>query len=116
MTLHIPPEPWMDKADCVGHDPDLWFPEEHAAAVARQAKAICAECPVQTECLQHAQQHNIRWGIWGGLTHNERRKITARRRIPGQCINGHVYTDRTSFINRLGHRECRVCKRGYRIT
>lgn len=111
--IHILPTPWMRHADCVGHNPDLWFPKTRDHSTARQAKNICRQCPVQTECLQHAQQHDIRWGIWGGLTPTERRRQTARRRTPGQCLNGHIQNERTSYTNNEGHRACRVCRRGY---
>lgn len=75
---------WQDAAGCRGADQDLFFPERGAST--RKAKAICAACPVREECLEFAIRHGERFGIWGGLSERERRKIrrqralTARRR------------------------------------
>jgi WhiB family redox-sensing transcriptional regulator len=55
------------------------FEQEKAARVAR-AKAVCATCPVQHRCLQHALEHREHHGIWGGTTEAERRRILRRRR------------------------------------
>lgn len=113
MTLRISPEPWAARAACLGSDPDMFFPEVGAAKVARKAQAICNQCCVRNECLTYAQTHQIQWGIWGGLTAKAREKAHARTRIPGQCLNGHIYTDRTSYINNEGHLRCRICRRGF---
>ena len=39
----------------------------------RRAKMVCASCPVRVECLDHAIAFDERYGIWGGLTQDERR-------------------------------------------
>ena len=41
----------------------------------RRAKAVCASCPVRVECLEHAIAVDERYGIWGGLTQDERRLL-----------------------------------------
>jgi WhiB family transcriptional regulator, redox-sensing transcriptional regulator len=43
----------------------------------RRAKSVCATCPVQVQCLEHAIVADERYGIWGGLNHDERRLLRA---------------------------------------
>jgi WhiB family redox-sensing transcriptional regulator len=43
----------------------------------RNAKAICADCGVRDQCLQHALHVNEQHGIWGGTNESERREMTA---------------------------------------
>lgn len=67
-----------------GYDPELWFPltDEHAHpvrynAAALDAKAICARCPVRAGCAEFGM--DIPFGIFGGLTPEQRRVIRDRR-------------------------------------
>lgn len=69
---------WFVDAACLGADPELFFPERGESS--REAKAVCAGCPVRTECLEYALSENIIHGIFGGLSIRERRRIKARRR------------------------------------
>lgn len=63
---------WQRQAACLNHpEPDLFFPEQ-GRAKAKRARAICADCPVKTECLEYALDEHIVFGIWGGLTRDER--------------------------------------------
>lgn len=71
------PAPWMDNAACAGADPDLFFVDVGMAA--DEAKAICVECPVRTDCLDFALTGRERFGIWGGMSSRQRR-VEARRR------------------------------------
>jgi len=59
-----------DEAACRGADSDLFF----ATAPRRVAKAksFCADCPVRIPCLVDALERNERYGVWGGLTTDER--------------------------------------------
>lgn len=68
---------WKQHAECVGSDPDLFFPERGEDA--SQAKAICAVCPVRAACLNHALVAVERHGIWGGTSERERRRMRRRR-------------------------------------
>lgn len=68
---------WQDLANCRGADPDLFFPERGAST--RTAKGICRECSVRTECLEFAIVSSEKFGIWGGLSERERRKIRRER-------------------------------------
>jgi WhiB family redox-sensing transcriptional regulator len=62
---------WRAEAACRGHDPNLFFAQPGEQADTRRAKAICAECPVVTACLQHAIDNN-EVGVWGRTTTSER--------------------------------------------
>lgn len=81
---YIPPRPaWMDEADCAGIGSDWWYPrarEDRASEIGREAKRVCRNCPVRLECLEYALDIKEEYGIWGGLTPGERRKIP--RNIP----------------------------------
>lgn len=69
--------PWMSDAACAAHpDPELWFPGTGDQRVlSLPAKAICADCPVQSACLDYALSFPSLQGIWGGTTEPERREI-----------------------------------------
>lgn len=64
---------WRTQAACRNDDTETWFPETGERHLTRQAKAICAECPVSAECLNEALTDRIEYGIWGGKTVTERR-------------------------------------------
>lgn len=68
---------WLEDAACRGVDPALFFPERGAST--REAKAICAECPVREQCRDYALDTNQKHGIWGGLSERERRRIRSKR-------------------------------------
>lgn len=68
---------WQNYANCLGADADLFFPERGSST--RKAKAICGECQVQIECLDFALDNGERFGIWGGLSERERRRVRHER-------------------------------------
>lgn len=70
---------WQDLANCRGADPDLFFPERGAST--RTAKAICRECQVRPECLEFAITTGEKFGIWGGMSERERRRVRRERQI-----------------------------------
>ena len=70
-----PPE-WQDRALCAQTDPEAFFPEKGGST--REAKRICQGCEVKGECLEYALAHDERFGIWGGLSERERRKLKKR--------------------------------------
>lgn len=45
----------------------------------REARQFCRICPVRTECLAHALDQRIEFGVWGGMTERERRALLRRR-------------------------------------
>lgn len=67
------PRPWLRGASCQGVDADLFFPPRGAPA--KEAKALCGRCPVRQECLDYALDHGERFGIWGGMSERQRRRI-----------------------------------------
>lgn len=76
---HIGPEEktWQDDANCLGVDPDLFFPERGVST--REAKEVCRGCVVREECLEHALANGEKFGIWGGMSERERRRIRRAR-------------------------------------
>ncbi|NUS72404.1 MAG: WhiB family transcriptional regulator [Corynebacteriales bacterium] len=64
---------WQDQALCSQTDPEAFFPEKGGST--REAKRICTGCEVRAECLEYALAHDERFGIWGGLSERERRKL-----------------------------------------
>jgi len=70
------PLAWQADALCTQTDPEAFFPEKGGST--RDAKRICTECTVKTECLEYALANDERFGIWGGLSERERRKYRRR--------------------------------------
>jgi WhiB family transcriptional regulator, redox-sensing transcriptional regulator len=77
---------WRLRAACKDQDPELFFPVSEKGPGARQARratAVCARCPVRSECLEYALDNGLDHGIFGGTTETERRALrrarTARR-------------------------------------
>ncbi len=67
---------WQERALCAQTDPEAFFPEKGGST--REAKKICTGCEVRAECLEYALAHDERFGIWGGLSERERRKLRKR--------------------------------------
>ncbi len=67
---------WQTDALCAQTDPEAFFPEKGGST--RDAKRICTSCQVSAECLEYALQNDERFGIWGGLSERERRKLKRR--------------------------------------
>lgn len=71
----IPEVPaWHKDAVCTNHEPELWFPVS-----VRQAWLpvnICNnECPVRAECLKWALDKQVKYGVWGGKTEQQRERM-----------------------------------------
>lgn len=66
-------EEWQEQALCAQTDPEAFFPEKGGST--REAKRICQACPVRDDCLEFALEHDERFGIWGGLSERERRRL-----------------------------------------
>src|SRR2546425_12280803 len=71
--LDVEDRSWQDQANCLGVDPDLFFPERGAST--REAKAVCRGCEVRGGCLEYALSHGEKLGIWGGLSESERCRV-----------------------------------------
>jgi len=70
------PLSWQTDSLCAQTDPEAFFPEKGGST--RDAKKICASCEVRTQCLEYALANDERFGIWGGLSERERRKLRKR--------------------------------------
>jgi WhiB family transcriptional regulator, redox-sensing transcriptional regulator len=64
---------------CRGTDPDIFFPDRGQSL--EPAKRMCADCVVRDECLEHALTSGERFGVWGGTSERERRRLRRTRRI-----------------------------------
>ena len=67
---------WHERALCAQTDPEAFFPEKGGST--REAKKICVGCEVRGECLEYALANDERFGIWGGLSERERRRVKRR--------------------------------------
>ncbi len=72
---------WHEAALCAQTDPEVFFPEKGGST--RAAKATCRVCPVAAECLAWALEHDERFGIWGGTSERDRRRLKAERLAGG---------------------------------
>jgi WhiB family redox-sensing transcriptional regulator len=67
------PPDWTEQALCAETDPEAFFPEKGGST--REAKRVCRACEVRAECLEYALEHDERFGIWGGFSERERRRL-----------------------------------------
>jgi WhiB family redox-sensing transcriptional regulator len=77
---------WQLQGSCRGADPDLFFHPEGERGPARAgretaAKAICASCPVLQQCAAHALAVREPYGVWGGMSEEDREARYDRRRL-----------------------------------
>ncbi len=72
-------ETWALKANCLGQDPEIFYPEKGGSS--RGAKRICNVCPVMEPCLEYALRRQERYGVWGGKSERERRKVLIARGV-----------------------------------
>ena len=96
-------QPWAEDALCAQTDPEVFHPEKGGST--REAKAVCAQCFVQAECLTWAMTNDERFGVWGGLSERERRAL----KKPGPVPCTHPGCDRR-FATKTAHDQ------HYRIT
>jgi WhiB family redox-sensing transcriptional regulator len=75
--LETDAQSWQEQALCAETDPEAFFPEKGGST--REAKKICTGCEVKAQCLEYALANDERFGIWGGLSERERRRL--RRRV-----------------------------------
>jgi WhiB family transcriptional regulator, redox-sensing transcriptional regulator len=80
-TADIPA--WLYDAACRGMDVSIFYrPDNERGTAARRrdqrAKAVCATCSVAARCLDWALTNGEPYGIWGGLTPDERARLGPR--------------------------------------
>jgi WhiB family redox-sensing transcriptional regulator len=72
--IDVGEQEWRLDAACLNvSDPDVFFPARGASSKA--AKAMCRRCRVRDACLSFALEGGIPYGIWGGLSPDQRRKL-----------------------------------------
>ena len=64
---------WQERALCAQTDPEAFFPEKGGST--REAKRVCQSCDVRMDCLEYALANDERFGIWGGMSERERRRL-----------------------------------------
>jgi len=105
-------QPWADQALCAQTDPEAFFPEKGGSP--REAKAVCAACFVAAECLDYALTTGERFGVWGGFSERERRKLqdhhsdSPRDPPPRFIEHGTAGGYRTHY--RRGEQPCEPCR------
>lgn len=78
---------WQLQAACRDRPADVFFHTENERGAAREArdaaaKSICAGCPVIRDCASHALRVREPYGVWGGMTEEERDELYERREEP----------------------------------
>lgn len=71
-------EDWRSQALCAQTDPEAFYPEKGESA--REALAVCRRCEVAAPCLAEALAADERFGVWGGTTERERRRLRRAQR------------------------------------
>ncbi|AXQ51408.1 WhiB family transcription factor [Mycobacterium phage Aggie] len=79
------PDDWTLGAACTQTDPEVFYPEKGESI--EPARTICARCDVRAKCLEVALANDEGFGIWGGLTPNQRLALKRGRafRACGYC-------------------------------
>lgn len=97
---------WQDKALCKtdGVDPEIFFHVDKLHGPRRQAresaaKKICTACPIKTECLEHALAVPEDFGVWGGLTEDERMVIVKFKRSIERAEKAEVRANDNSGVH-----------------
>lgn len=80
VMVALKPEPWTVDALCAQTGLDLHFPETGEPVT--EAKAVCAACDVRAQCLEYALDRNEVFGVWGGLSPQERKRLRRPIRPP----------------------------------
>lgn len=117
VLLGLDPEAtWRDSALCAQTDPDTFYPEKGGST--RPAKRLCGSCEVRQQCLDYALTNGERFGIWGGLSERERRRLRPlpaqprepRPRRPAAIAHGTEAGYKAH--RRAGEEACQGCRQG----
>jgi WhiB family redox-sensing transcriptional regulator len=74
---------WQFDGACVDTDPESFFLEPNMRGKEKRtrevnAKTICNTCPVKQQCLDHALKVPEVYGVWGGMTEEERHLLAKK--------------------------------------
>lgn len=97
---------WQKRAACRGLPPGVFHPDfedPYYDQRVEEAKAICAQCTVRTECRRYRKDHQIKFGVWAGSSEDERLKkkplVLLERRRTCLLLN-EMYTQKGGMPNR----------------
>lgn len=111
---------WFDDARCRGVDPELFFPTKTGPDSGWEAKKVCAGCPVRELCLEMALERGEKYGVWGGLSERQRRRIRRSRGLqrPGErsdVLEPKFLVHGTESSYSRGGCRCQVCRDGHAL-
>lgn len=75
--------PWVQHAACLGMDTDEFYGDRIAI---KRAKAVCDGCPVRQACLDYAVVSNVEYGVWGGKSAAELRRLRRSQDTPRPSV------------------------------
>ena len=78
-TKLLQPVEWQSQARCAEVDPEIFFPERGGSSKA--AREVCSQCAVRSQCLEYALNNKEQFGIWGGTSERERRRLRKERNL-----------------------------------
>ena len=76
----------MTEGKCRGTSPSVFFADDGVGI--NIARRICVACPVKVPCLEYALRNQITYGIWGGVSERDRRRIARREKGAGDSPVG----------------------------
>jgi WhiB family transcriptional regulator, redox-sensing transcriptional regulator len=76
-TKLLQPVDWQTNARCTEVDPEIFFPERGGSS--KEARKVCDKCDVRLQCLEYALNNKEQFGIWGGTSERERRRLRKER-------------------------------------
>ena len=87
-TIKIPPDaelpPWTTDASCREETSAAFFfpggDRGQTLAMTNAAKKVCGGCPVRVDCLLYATETEQEYGVWGGATEPEHRRLRRKLR------------------------------------
>jgi WhiB family redox-sensing transcriptional regulator len=101
---------WLDFAKCRGLPGNLFFSDrQHNNTQVQEARSVClgthpdhpGRCPVLEACLDYAIENGERWGVWGGTSERERRRIKRQRHRDAAIEAGRIITATSSDRQRF---------------
>ncbi|HVF54052.1 MAG TPA: WhiB family transcriptional regulator [Actinomycetota bacterium] len=78
-TKLLQPVEWQTHARCAEVEPEIFFPERGGSSKA--ARSVCNNCAVSAQCLEYALNNKEQFGIWGGTSERERRRLRKERTV-----------------------------------
>lgn len=96
---------WLDHAKCRGLPGNLFYSDhQHNNTQVQEARSVClgthpehpGVCPVLQACLDYAIENGERWGVWGGTSERERRRIKRQRHRDAAIQAGKVIASSSS--------------------